>query len=120
MLGNLSSQSTRGPFQARSHDDWDRLAAPPTTHPNRGWPSRRTDSSRDSDDPSLAPTPRYRAHGRWVAVGDGQQLLGTAVVSIVVLIAALFVILSGNYADADKKWPYGAVGTIVGYWLNAH
>ena len=58
--------------------------------------------------------------GDGLAGGDGLQLLGTAVVSIVVLIAALFVILSGKYADADKKWAYGAVGTIVGYWLNTH
>ena len=58
--------------------------------------------------------------GGGLAGGAGLQLLGTAVVSIVVLIAALFVILSRKYADTDKKWAYGAVGTIVGYWLNAH
>ena len=34
-----------------------------------------------------------------------------------VLAAALFVILSGRYGDAEAKWAFGVVGTILGYWL---
>jgi len=40
------------------------------------------------------------------------------VVSIAVLGAALYVVLSGSYAEAAQKWAFGAIGTILGYWLN--
>ena len=37
--------------------------------------------------------------------------------SIIVSAAALYVILSKKY-DADvQKWAYGAIGTVMGYWL---
>jgi hypothetical protein len=39
------------------------------------------------------------------------------VVSIVVLAASLYVILSGNYDDGTQKWSFGAVGSIVGFWI---
>jgi hypothetical protein len=39
------------------------------------------------------------------------------VVSIVALAAGLYVILSHSYSADEKKWGYGTVGTIVGYWL---
>jgi hypothetical protein len=39
------------------------------------------------------------------------------VVSIAVLGSALFVVLSGGYAEAEQKWAFGAIGTILGYWL---
>jgi hypothetical protein len=38
-------------------------------------------------------------------------------VSLAVLGAALFVILSHNYEGASEKWAFGAVGTLLGYWL---
>jgi hypothetical protein len=38
-------------------------------------------------------------------------------VSVIVLVAALYVILNQSYGPDDKKWGYGIVGTIVGYWL---
>lgn len=38
-------------------------------------------------------------------------------ISVGLLAAALYVILSKKY-DADvQKWAFGVVGTIVGYWL---
>jgi hypothetical protein len=40
------------------------------------------------------------------------------VVSLCVLLSALYVILKGDvYPDAQQKWAAGVVGTIVGYWL---
>ena len=39
------------------------------------------------------------------------------VVSIAVLGAGLYVILSRKYPADSHKWAYGAVGTIVGFWL---
>ena len=43
----------------------------------------------------------------------GMQIL----VSVALLGAALYVILSKQYASDDAKWAYGIVGTIIGYWL---
>lgn len=46
------------------------------------------------------------------------RLYAALAVSVVVLGAALFVILSGDaYTDDSAKWAYGIVGVIVGYWL---
>jgi hypothetical protein len=40
------------------------------------------------------------------------------VISLLVLLSALFVILSNNnFADAQQKWAFGVVGTILGYWF---
>jgi hypothetical protein len=38
-------------------------------------------------------------------------------ISVVVLVAALYVILSKRYTPTDKHWAYGTVGLIVGFWL---
>jgi hypothetical protein len=37
--------------------------------------------------------------------------------SAVVLIAALYIILSGAYPEDYNKWAFGIVGVVVGYWL---
>jgi hypothetical protein len=39
------------------------------------------------------------------------------IVTLLVLLAGLYVILEPSYASDDKKWGYGIVGTVVGYWL---
>ncbi len=41
------------------------------------------------------------------------------VISAVLLVAALFVILTKRYPAQDKHWAYGALGTVVGFWLKA-
>jgi hypothetical protein len=41
------------------------------------------------------------------------------IVSLVVLFSALYVVLSGRYAGDSEKWAFGAVGTIVGFWLRS-
>lgn len=44
--------------------------------------------------------------------------LGMAViVSLVVLGSAIYMILSQNYGEASEKWGFGAIGTIIGFWL---
>ncbi|MBM3135414.1 MAG: hypothetical protein FJZ89_09085 [Chloroflexi bacterium] len=43
----------------------------------------------------------------WMAVG----------ISIVVLGAGLYVILSKQYSDDVQRWAFGAIGMVVGYWL---
>lgn len=39
------------------------------------------------------------------------------VVSLSVLAASLYIILSRKFDDGSQKFAYGAVGTIVGHWL---
>lgn len=39
------------------------------------------------------------------------------VISLIVLGAALFVILSRAFPDDYAKWAFGVVGLIIGYWL---
>jgi hypothetical protein len=39
------------------------------------------------------------------------------VVSLVLLAAALFIILSGGYDANSKQWAFVTVGTILGFWL---
>lgn len=39
------------------------------------------------------------------------------IITLVILGASLYIILSKKY-DADvQKWAYGAIGTVIGYWL---
>ena len=40
-------------------------------------------------------------------------------VSLLVLAAALWVIVKPGYDDGVKKWAFGAVGLIVGFWLKS-
>ena len=39
------------------------------------------------------------------------------IISVVLLIASLFVVLSPKYGPRDKHWAYGTIGTLVGFWL---
>ena len=39
------------------------------------------------------------------------------VVSVVLLSAGLFVILSESYDPNSKHWAYATVGTVLGFWL---
>jgi hypothetical protein len=39
------------------------------------------------------------------------------ILTLILLGASLFVILSKQYDAADKHWAYGTVGTLIGYWL---
>lgn len=47
----------------------------------------------------------------------GTRIGGQIVVTLSVLAASLFVILSRNRGPKDKHWAYAAIGTIVGFWL---
>jgi hypothetical protein len=43
--------------------------------------------------------------------------IASIIVAFLVLLSALFIILSGHYHETEQKWAYGAVGTIVGLIL---
>jgi hypothetical protein len=46
-------------------------------------------------------------------------LVMQVIISVVVLVAGLYVALSGKYQPAEKNWAFGIIGTIVGFWLKA-
>jgi uncharacterized membrane protein len=39
------------------------------------------------------------------------------IISVVLLVASLFIVLSSKYGPTDKHWAYGTIGTLVGFWL---
>jgi hypothetical protein len=48
---------------------------------------------------------------------DDSTKLMQAAISIIVLLAALWVILSGKYQEAQTHWAFGAIGSIITFWL---
>lgn len=63
----------------------------------------------------LPPPPPGSEPATSLSYALGAQL----VISAILLVAALFVILTKKYPPQDKHWAYGALGTIVGFWLKA-
>jgi hypothetical protein len=47
------------------------------------------------------------------------SLIIQAIITAIFVGAGLFVILSKRYAPAERHWAYGALGTILGFWLRA-
>ena len=54
----------------------------------------------------------------WAADPRDISALMAPLVSLVLLGAALWVILSGRYNDATQKWAIAAAGSSLGYWLS--
>ncbi len=44
-------------------------------------------------------------------------MLMQVLVTLTVLVACLFVVLSDAYDANSKHWAYGTLGTIIGFWL---
>jgi hypothetical protein len=49
--------------------------------------------------------------------GSLRRLLMQAIVSLAVLGASFFIILTHGFSPDGKRWAYGSVGMVVGYWL---
>ncbi len=66
----------------------------------------------------LALLPSIMPQGAVESGWDPKQvrLIGSVVVSVVLGVAALAIIFF-KQDEADRKWAYGMVGTIAGYWL---
>jgi hypothetical protein len=45
------------------------------------------------------------------------RLLARITISLVILISALYVVLSGNYPPDRTNWACIVIGTVIGYWL---
>jgi hypothetical protein len=50
-------------------------------------------------------------------VSDVTRIVMQVGVSALILICALYIVLSQTYATQDKHWAYGVLGTILGYWF---
>lgn len=62
-----------------------------------------------------APTPDIPGS---IAGGDTPSLpIMQIFISVIVLGAGLWVVLSRRYQPQEKHWAYGAIGTIIGFWL---
>jgi len=48
---------------------------------------------------------------------DNVKIWMQVILSIIVVAASLYVILSSNYDDGVEKWAFGAIGTVLGFWL---
>lgn len=39
------------------------------------------------------------------------------IISVLLLAASVFVILSKSYGEKEQHWAYGTIGTLIGFWL---
>jgi hypothetical protein len=51
---------------------------------------------------------------------EPERRVMAVLVSLVILVAGLFVVLSGSYKQDTEKWAFGAIGLVIGYWLPAN
>jgi len=47
------------------------------------------------------------------------RLFVAITISILVLLAGLYIVLSSEQPEESKKWAFGSIGTIMGYWLKS-
>jgi len=82
----------------------------PSEHRSRRRAKRETTIHYEIEAAS-PPPPASKSSPAWYTHMGG-------VVTLLVLLSALVVILMpGTYPDAHQKWAFGAIGTIVGFWL---
>ena len=46
------------------------------------------------------------------------QITTEVIVTLLILGASVFIILSKEFDAKDKHWAYGSAGAVLGYWLN--
>jgi hypothetical protein len=74
-------------------------------------PSERRDST------NREKSQKETSNGKSTSTIEQIKVFMPVIVTVVVLLLSLIVILSSRYSDTDRKWAFGAIGTIVGYWL---
>lgn len=52
--------------------------------------------------------------------GSLRRFMMQTVVSLVVLAAAIFIILTHGFDPNSKYWACGSVGMVIGYWLKSN
>jgi len=61
------------------------------------------------------------ARGKQVQKGQSAavvRIVMQMLVSLLVLGAGLYIVLSGQFSADGQKWAYGVIGVVVGYWLS--
>jgi len=43
--------------------------------------------------------------------------LARAILSLIILFAGIYIILSGHFTDTLTEWACGVIGVVIGYWL---
>jgi cytochrome bd-type quinol oxidase subunit 2 len=64
----------------------------------------------------LVGSSRLRARGEGGSQSPARTIM-QIVISVFVLFAGLYIILSNGYDEGVQKWAFGAIGTLLGYWL---
>lgn len=52
-------------------------------------------------------------------VSDAKPWSMQGIVTLLILVAALYIILSQKFPPDAEKWAFGVIGTILGFWLNS-
>lgn len=60
---------------------------------------------------------RASSSDRLVQLVNWVRVLMQVVVTMMLLSASIYLILSASYNADEKKWAYGVVGIAVGFWL---
>ena len=53
----------------------------------------------------------------WLFRSTNIQSVMQVIISFALLVSGLFVVLSQSYGTTEKHWAYGALGTVVGFWM---
>ena len=53
------------------------------------------------------------------SIDDGVKLWMRVAVSLLVLIVSLYVVVNPHSQSDQQKWAFGAIGTLLGYWLKS-
>jgi len=70
------------------------------------------------DGSKVSPTQQYQLAMKEIAHRQARiRLFMQPLVSIVILIASLYIILSSSFSPQDKHWAFGTAGTVIGFWL---
>jgi len=48
---------------------------------------------------------------------DQIRMFMAPIISVILLCASLYIIISGGYKGDGEKWAFGSLGTILGFWL---
>jgi hypothetical protein len=48
---------------------------------------------------------------------EGLTFIGKFTASFLMLFPSVYVLLSKKYQEGEKKWAYGPIGTVVGFWF---
>lgn len=42
-----------------------------------------------------------------------------AIITVALLLTAIYLIIFPSYTEDEKKWAYGIIGLILGFWLRS-